>query len=80
MRLVPSVLRALASPTYGLDLRYRYRQDHELDGESPVDQSGDDYRAWLSEWATILAEISHQQAVDHERRYDRNAQTRRPSS
>ena len=69
----PAVLRALARADIGLDLPYRYRQARELDQHAPVDQAGEDYRAWLSGWSVILADVSQRQAAEAESRYDRHA-------
>lgn len=69
----PAILRALANADVGLDLPYRYRQARELAQQSPVEQDGDDYRAWLAEWAVILADISQQQAARAQARYDRDS-------
>ena len=69
----PAVLRALAEADLGLDLAYRFRQANGLDQDAPVDPAGEDYRAWLSEWALILADISWRQAAETEMRFNRHA-------
>jgi hypothetical protein len=75
VRLVysPAVMRALSMADVGLDLPYRYRRARDLGADAPVDQSTEDYRAWLDEWAVTLKDISERRAVEAEERYDRNA-------
>lgn len=74
VRLVysPAVLRALTTADVGLDLPYRYRRERELDELAPVDQAGEDYRAWLADWAAILTDIGQRQAAEAEERFDRH--------
>jgi hypothetical protein len=74
MRMVysPTVVRALAEADVGLDLPHRYRRARELTMDTAVDQGGEDYRAWLSEWVVILADISQRQAAEAQARYDRH--------
>jgi hypothetical protein len=77
VRLVygPAVLHALAAADLGLDLPYRYRQERGLNAQFTADQAGEDYRAWLGEWAGVLAEISQRQAAEAEQRFNRAGTT-----